>query len=612
MDHILDSVISNSPVAPSSGDEAKGASRDQGIELGNQSRAAHVGITRRGRGSELEINQEFSQGAGSSARDIRLRTELHLDEPDYYFELLPLELIESPKTGVSYERLSPGTPLRVGRTYRVQVGLTKNQYKSPFQVGVPQYNLRQRGVKVSGDVFIQLTIASQDPNVIEAVGDITPGQHFLSGIDAKVQEFEFTIQKDHQLEIPLELSFTDESSGLPKQAAMLCLNLEGKKPPSPAFSEVFQLSAKVAPPPDAVVLYVSEGNEGSLMLRGWLGGRSDGTLTLEVGAFGWVDPQDCANVETYLQKLRDSFYDYNIDCAAGVAAWFEKALQRSNKLCTIFIVDEAGALIPWEMFKLPDGRYLGAQALIVRCAEAQYSAGQKSAFVSDAKYEGRLSAYVHPLDSAMMGELPEMDRLLPSYTQTPLGLQRDLRSGGDQVGLVYLCYGGVLDYGDEEDCMTQLSRFKPYQEDVRIRFDLLGGKLKPRPIFFVNAPYSGRMHKSGQQWCGLARATLKQVAASYIGTLGPVEPSYAARFALKLLKEAASDKGVKPAELLREMRVQAIEQLNNEELNEEDYERAYKELAYPFMYVHYGHPQDWLKITRAPEPEDAEGSDEHV
>jgi len=67
------------------------------------------------------------------------------------------------------------------------------------------------------------------------------------------------------------------------------------------------------------------------------------------------------------------------------------------------------------------------------------------------------------------------------------------------------------------------------------------------------------MHKSGQQWCGLARATLKQVAASYIGTLGPVEPSYAARFAQRLLEEATSDKGVKPAELLREMRVQAIE-----------------------------------------------------
>jgi hypothetical protein len=317
-------------------------------------------------------------------------------------------------------------------------------------------------------------------------------------------------------------------------------------------------------------------------------------------------------VETYLQKLRDSFYDYNIDRAASVAAWFEKALHRFDKQCSVLIVDEAGALIPWEMFKLPDGSYLGARALIVRWAEAQYAAGQEGNIGGDAKYEGRLSAYVHPLDVAMMCQQPEMNRLLPKYHQSPLHLQRDLSSGGEQVGLVYLCYGGVLRYGDEQDCVTHLSRFKPYQNDVRIRFDLLGGKLKPRPIFFVNAPYSGRMHKSGQQWCGLARATLKQVAASYIGTLGPIEPAYAARFAQRLLKEATSDKGVKPAELLREMRVQAIEQLNNKELNEEDYERAYKELAYPFMYVHYGHPQDWLKITAVPEADDAEGGEEHV
>jgi hypothetical protein len=375
------------------------------------------------------------------------------------------------------------------------------------------------------------------------------------------------------------------------------------------MTDVLQLSPRVSPPPETAVLHVSEAGEGSLMLRGWLGGHSEGSLSLEVGTFEWIDPEDCADVETYLQKLTDSFFDYNIDRAANIVAWFEKVLRRFGEKSSVMIVDEAGALIPWEMFKLTDGRYLGAHALIVRWAEAQYGG---NAILDAAKYQGRLSAYVHPLDVERMCKLPEMQRLLPSYNQTPLSLQRDLSAGGKQVGLVYLCYGGILEYGDEPNSINRLSRFKPYEENVKIRFNLVSGKLNPRPIFFVNAPYSGRLLKSGQQWSGLARASLKQVAASYIGTIGPIEPSYAARFAQRLLEEAMSEQGVKPAELLREMRAQAIELLNAPELTDDEYECAYKELAYPFMYVHYGHPQDWLKIIGPQNLLESEGGDEHV
>jgi hypothetical protein len=611
MADLIDSVISNSPVAPLTGEENEGAGARQNIELGKQSRASQIRMAQhRTRRGDVTFQQKFHQGEGSTAQDVSLNADVYVGETHYYFELFPFELKQEDEADAGhYVPLRPNVPLRAGRTYRVRVSLSRNQYTGSLVSASKGYRLNQLAFKLPEEVFVQLDVATQDQNVCDAIGVITPAEGRVS--EEHVQDFEFTIQKGYTLEVILELHYwRSKEDKLPYSAATLCLTLEGEElPPPPNMSDVLQLSARVPPPPDTAVLHVSDGGEGSLMLRGWLGMHSEGSLSLEVAAFGWVDPEDCADVESYLQKLTNSFHDYNIDRAANVAAWFDKVVQRFGEKTSVLIVDQAGALIPWEMFKLTDGSYLGAHALIVRWAEAQYTG---DAFTGDAKYEGRLSAYVHPLDVERMCKLPEMQRLLPSYNDTSEKLQRDLLSGRKPVGLVYICYGGILEYGDEHNSITRFSRFKPYEKIEQIRFNVVSGKLKPRPIFFVNAPYSGRFLKSGQQWCGLARATLKQVAASYIGTIGPIDPSYAARFAQRLLEEAMSEQGVKPAELLRYMRAQAIELLSNEKLTQDEFERAYRELAYPFMYIHYGHPQDWLKIIGPQKSLEAEGGEEHV
>lgn len=601
MADFIDSVISNTP--PGGRQDAA-----QKIRTADDSRVSHARMAYRGRhrGDPTYI-QHFSQGQGSTAEDVSLETQLYLNDPDYYFELQPLELDET-RGGDRFVPLPPGAPLRAGRRYRIRVSLSQNEYRGSFQAAGQAYQLTQRPFKFPDEVFVQLGVVGQDPNLFSAVGLVAPTQGRLSFKDqeAQFQDFEFTIQKDYRLEITFQLlCWRVDDTRLQYPAAQLVLILEGSQsPPPPEFSKVFELPAKVSPPPDAVILHVSPSDAGGLRLLGWAGTHVDSSLTIDVGAFKWVDPENCPDEQSYLQRLSDSFHDYSIEQGSNVTGWLEKALSRYGERCSVIIVDEAGMPIPWEMLKLTDGRYLGAHALVVRWAEAQY--GGLEAAAEGPRYEGRVCAYVHPLDAPNVAGLLDMNRLLPEYQVTPEEFEIDLLCGS-QPGLVYLCYGGLLYYGDETDVIAHLSRFAPYNEDVRIRFNTVSNHLKPRPLFFANAPYSGRLLKTGQQNCGLARAILKQVAASYIGTLGPVERSYAIRFARTLLEAACSEEGVRPAELLRQLRAQAIERLRDKRLPQAERVRAYKELAYPFMYVHYGHPLDSIKISHAPQGADVEG-----
>jgi len=77
-----------------------------------------------------------------------------------------------------------------------------------------------------------------------------------------------------------------------------------------------------------------------------------------------------------------------------------------------------------------------------------------------------------------------------------------------------------------------------YPDPIQIRFDLAEDCVDPRPLFFVNAPFSARMLRRGSRLSGLARAALAQVAAGYIGLLGPVDRSAAGRLASCLVKRA--------------------------------------------------------------------------
>src|ERR1044072_6480490 len=103
-------------------------------------------------------------------------------------------------------------------------------------------------------------------------------------------------------------------------------------------------------------------------------------------------------------------------------------------------------------------------------------------------FAGRTCSIIHPIDAALMtNNSPDFKDLISSYNTTPAGLERELLCSAEHgpVGLVYLCYGGVLFYGDEDRRLECLGRSAPYEDTVQFRLDLAEGKLNPRPVFFA-------------------------------------------------------------------------------------------------------------------------------
>lgn len=603
MGDLLDSVVSNTPPKVADSGPTSPASAAQRPVAGDHRRAAGAPLGYQPGTPDTIINQDMSTGDKSNMIRNKQEVNVYSDRPVYYFALQPFELQDCGDGTCKPMRLSPGTPLRADRTYRVSVTLSPNSYNSlPDSIG-QTHRLTQYPLRITEEVFVYLVISNPQHNIDDAVQPNTFAQRRLSLKDsaAQSQDFDFIIRKSYPLNVTIQVWFHIHEKEMLNLGAMLELVMEGSDN-APPFHEVLHLPADAVPPASTAILHVSMADEEHLRLIGWAGKRADSYLNLDLEVFRWTDIENGPDEATYLKALTNKFYDYTVgEAGAAVSDWFDKVLGLYGDECSIVIVDETGSQFPWEMFKLKDGRYLGALAFIVRWARSQYGNSNATVLNNSTSSKGRICAYVHPTDVAKIAQDPTMSRLLPTPKQTPLAFQRDLfRSNGvSQVGLVYLCYGGILSYGDEQQMLASLLRFKPYMDVIEIRFNLVGGRLNPRPVFFANAPYSGRILMSGQKSCGLANAILTQVAASYIGTLAPIERSYATCFAHKLLEAAASDAGVKPAEWLRQLRANAVARLENANLSQEEWDQAYQEFVYPFMYVHYGHPHDWMKIDCA-------------
>lgn len=620
MSNLVDSVVSNAKPEAGSAGRGEAATAEQGIAAGDEGRVSGSRLTYRATPKgDFSISQKVSVGEGGEATDNTNTVAINLSKSDYFFVLDPFEFREGGEAGAGvYIPMSADAKLCAGRTYRLRVSLSENQFKALAELKNPTYKLKQWPYKITEEISLCLRVDGRDQNVLDAVGDITPYGNRLAGAAAGETraEFEFTIRKGYPLTFKVVLEFNRGDSPLSYTAATLELEIEGNEaPPPPSPDKLLDLPVDIKPPANTAILHVTPGGEGRLRLVGWAGGRAESFLSLDVNAFKWLDPVGCETAEEYSQKLNSNFHDYSLEEAESVRKWFERALQLYGEKCGVVIVDETGSQIPWEMFKLSGNLYLGAQAVVVRWSEAQYRSSQAAQRFADPRYVGRISAYVHPGDEGEVAKLAELRELLAGYTTDPEMLEYDLlpQEGVGQVGLVYLCYGGVIVYGDEESSAAGLRRFKPYDQDVKLRFEEVSDVLEPRPIFFVNAPYTGLILKSGQKACGIARAILKQVAASYIGVLAPVERAYAARFAQKLLEEAASASGVKVAEFLRRQRAEAAARIKKgKQLTQEEWKLARREVAYPFLYVHYGHPNDWLKLDTAPagEAAESEGDDD--
>jgi hypothetical protein len=167
------------------------------------------------------------------------------------------------------------------------------------------------------------------------------------------------------------------------------------------------------------------------------------------------------------------------------------------------------------------------------------------------------------------------------------------------VALAYLAHSGVLLYGDEGDALRSL-RFPVVPPDpAQFDFREVEGRVSQRPLFFVNAPLSGRLLLHEHRPCGVARALLAQLAGAHIGTLVPVPLDFAAEVAKDLLNAGLAEGGVTVAEWLRALRARAAERVLQARPDERHQARLRR--LYAFAYVYYGSPDARLQLTREQE-----------
>lgn len=515
--------------------------------------------------------QSVVGGKDSTFQDIQQMLALNLADRDYYFGMMVYD-----RQG---RRLNADRKLCAGETYRLQIAVTLARYV-PLGIADQDLPLTQNAAKIDKQIELHLFVGHDAAPLVQAAG---MEQGSILDWSAEAQ---FQLPRDFAgPDIRLQLA----SGPLVSLLAELNYAVEG----APAAAQPQAVSATFVPaepPPQTALLHVDPDGTDRIRFTVFLRERVNRPQALDPIARPITAPANYNDESEYLESIRDQVHDLALNNPAKLTDWLEEVVRLYGESCCVVIVDKADSQIPWEMFKLSNNRYLGAVATVVRWPEAQYRSQPVELQTMATSLAGRLAAYVHQQD---WNDAPAyLKNLAPPPAQDPDDLETVLltQEGVPPVSLVYLNYGGMLIYGDEGgEFAGQPTVMQRYSRPVKFRYSNVEGELNPRPLFFVDAAYSGRILRSAGNFRGLAQATLTQVASAYIGTLGPVPRDFAAQVAQEFLTAAKA--GVQPALLLRKLRARAAASLRDPQLPPAQRRR----FLYAFLYVYYGNPL--LQVT---------------
>ncbi|HYR07881.1 MAG TPA: hypothetical protein VEQ60_08940 [Longimicrobium sp.] len=543
---------------------------------------------------ELTARQVMEAGPGGSIVDSQQNIILNLADREFFFDMVVLQAGEG---GADPVRLNPAEPLQPGRSYRVRVSASLNRYVRRETPGA-DWLLTQHEVRIQSALELML-YATADAVPAGDAAVISGQKGTLSLVVQKKWHYDFRL--DVPADAPaatlvLELEYLEKgSSNLRRLGSRLVLEVAGQARPPAAPTPVY-LPVGDAPPAHTAFLHVHPQGEDELLFQGWGGGPTGPAL--QVAAPRPRLPQGPPDPVAYPETLADCVYDYAQGPAREVVDWLDGMLRRHGDECVLVVVDYADSRLPWEMIRFGP-EYLGARALVVRFAEVQHQKQALALRFGEVLAAGRAVAYVPPGEAAVGAAATKLG-LDVERCDSPDDVQYALPSGGagPAVGLVYVGSDEVLYYGDgDEEQVGRLAPSPPGQP-CRVRFTYLPGPPDPRPVFFANAPFSALVPVCSQRPCGLAAAVLSQVAAAYVGTLGPVEGAYAAEVAERLWSAAAEGDGVNVPALLRRLRNEAVAGMGAPALSGKERKEAASRLRYAFMYVYYGSPGMRLRLSR--------------
>ena len=567
--------------------------------------------------SSLAVNNELvalqqMQGRSIVESDQEMNVNLILAERTYYFDLRVLKGAGPDDGGRGQLVDVPlDQPLIPGREYRVRASSRRKPPSAQPAATVAEGSLRQVGVLVEKELEIWLEVSGDAGARVVPVAPVarfvppSPHQHVAS---SWYDDFVFKVREGHGSgTATLELHYIEAGSeNIAEVAAALKVRVAasaGSVPPE--ADEVVYLAANSQAGRTAF-LHVHPEGPGHLRFWGFPRDLESGVAAKPVALPAPLADADDAT--KYLVHLEDALHDIAVQDDANLGGWLGQVLDRYGAGGRVVVLDKTDSQLPWEMFDYRPGEYLGARAVVVRWVQVR-SRGRlvPLPLAEESPTPGRMAAYVGQDEQAATRQgVPALDALAAALHASPDALTADLLAsdGLSPIALAYLASGAPLVHGDEP---------APARPGVRVRFNQAENRLAHRPVFFVNAPFSACVRWQEGQARGLVSAVLGQVGAGYLGTLGPVCRG-AARLSERLLRAAAAREGVRPAELLRDLRAEAVDQFHKtqKDANGTESERVEARSWFhcTFSYVYYGDPGLRLVIHGAAAPAGGSGANE--
>lgn len=277
--------------------------------------------------------------------------------------------------------------------------------------------------------------------------------------------------------------------------------------------------------------------------------------------------------------------------------WLQGLANTVDENFHLIIFDDTDYEIPWEMLEIDESVYIGTIFPIVRwtrvpCWENKW----KRLKIQEIKSIGRIISYI---DENAITHTEIEKKIFDVYQNTPCSdfehLKERLKEPLNGVSMIYLGCHGIFSYDEMEIALGSLKN--PSNRLVALEVeDLPYHEIDfGRPVVFVNACHSARLHKSGDRFVGLPKVFLDRIACGYIGTIGSVESEFAVRIAEFILQDFQEEEiGISPAKALQKLRANALNNLKNNK-----HQKCCEDMfLFSFMYIYYGNPL--TKIYLAP------------
>lgn len=370
-----------------------------------------------------------------------------------------------------------------------------------------------------------------------------------------------------------------------RSVASLSVQVEGAS--YPVDSELLttcSIALNVGLPENTAILYI-ESDDKKYRLTGWSSHerlmRTDPIESPTYSLANFVE----ADLDP--KTIRGLITRHSRNNSTKLLEWFKRLYERHGDNLCLIVADHSASELPWEMMKIEDRLYLGAIWKVVRWIPVRNYLLWQKLQVQDQEISGTVVAYLNE-EVEKKVEREALNRFRTSFCEDTDLLTKTLSEPLDTVAVVYLGCHGIFTANEEHTIAIGGLR-NPSRNVMALDIESIDDHKGARPLLFVNACHSARLIRDNERFIGLLEVFLARVANSYLGTIGPVGSLQAAEIAERIF-----DKGVRgtvePAEILRELRAEAIAKLAASESKE-----AWLNFIYTFMYVFYGNP--FIKIN---------------